>query len=726
VAIFFIGQMISNTPFHGTQIRARSSQSLRDLVPETNAIEAPDLKTLIEQGQVAALVRYPADNPGDTARVCLDVAKAHPHEVTVLLWKEAVAREAMELLRHAEETHVPEDVSEALARALLNAGHGLAVDSQQWPAGVRDLLQKRKKANADYWASKLRKFEDHPVKNGIPCFKARGAPFLSRSEQKSALNQNMKLGEKGKKFVCGLLAEGVRDDPKAFLKRISQRDVSILDHAELHRRYLETKNHGGSTSVQFTSGNFGKLLARVASRVRPGERCSFGVCYARINIDTCWPYEKYLARANKKLATGHSMRVFLERASESRFDEDSMGLKVSLYEPNLTGDMTHLRVLPEHLKRLSFRQFDTHHMSDSVDVLSLDIGDRALAQALAGQFVPREVEVQVSSFLQALARGNLHEMRAAASVLLAMGECAHQELNGSSKELGFAVVMAISDNSAEVLLELAHLPLLQVLEPTALTEMVSVQRIGFPMAVRHRMVATIEALGELFAKVEDRVEVNTVREVILSKTVMNRLNRELHEDTRGLVEAYGGLLGRLKRKPGATTFKGVFALENLRKTPDKALSAWGRVLQAFKPVLNHATILQLLETLDGPNVLGPSREAYLRVFLDHLPTLGLSADSLASLLHPVSGLLSLRHAIERKDKAALRAYAQLVIAGQASPSKLAPHPARQLLLDIRSTYIEPLWYFPCVRAYTESYRRSIKPDKALHALFQSAETALKV
>ena len=730
----FVGQMISNTPLNEVRSQTRSSQSRKDLVPETSAIEAPDLATLIAKGQVAALVRYPAENPGDTAKVCLDMAKAHPHEVTVLLWKEAVAREAMELLRHAEETHVPEDASEALARALLNAGHGLAVDSPQWPVGVRDLLQKRKKANADYWASKLRKFEDHPVKNGIPCFKARGAPFLSRSEQKSALNQNMKLGEKGKKFVCAHLAEAIRDDPKAFLERISQRDVSFLDHAELHRRYLETKHHGGPTSVQFTSENFGKLLARVASLVQPGERCSFSVCYAHIDIDTCWPYEKYLARAHKTLVTGHSMRVFLERASESRFDEDSMGLKVSLYEPNVTGDMTHLRVLPEHLKRLSFRQFDTLEMSqfdtlelsDSVNVLSLDIGDRALAQALAGQFVPHGVAAQVSSFLQALARGNLHEMRAAASVLLTMGECAHKQLNARSEELGFAVLMALSCNFAEVLLELAHSPLLKVLEPTALTEMVSVQRIGFPFAAKCRAAAAMEALGELFAQVEDRVDSHTVRAVILSETVMNRLNRELHEDTRGLVEAYGGLLRRLKGKPGATMFKRVFALENLRKTPDKALSAWGRVLQAFKPALNHDTILQLLTTLDGPNnVPGPSREAFLRVFLDHLPTLGLSPHSLVSLLEPVNGLLSLRHAIERKDKDALRAYAQLVIAGQASPSKLGPHPAGQLLLDIRSTHIEPLWYFPCVRAYTKGYKRAIQSDEALRALFQSAESMLK-
>lgn len=726
VAVPFVDQMISNTPLSENRILVRSSPSLKDLVPETNAIEAPDLKTLIEQGQVAALVRYPADNPRDTAQVCLDMVKSHPHEVTVLLWKEPVAREAKELLRHAEEARVPDEASKALARALLNAGWCLAVDSPLWPAGVRDLLQKRTAANADYWASKLKKFEDHPVKNGFPCFKARGAPFLSRSEQKSALNQNMKLGEKGTKFVCDHLAEAIQDDPKAFLTRISQRDVSFLDHAQLHRRCWEAKHQRSSTSVLFTSQNFGKLLVRIANQVQPGERRSFGVHYFHIDTDAFWPYEKYLARGNKRFACGHGMRVFLARASESRFDEDSMGLKVSLYEPNVTGDMTHLRVLPEHLKRLSFRQFDTHCMSDSVDVLSMEVGDRALAQALAGQFVSHKAEVQVGCLLEALATGNLHEMRATASVLLALGEDAHEELNARSKEVAFAVLVALIKNFAEVLREWMYSPLLKALDRPALMDMVLVQRIGLARAVKCKAVAAIEVLGELFTQVEDRVDAHAVQEVILCRTTMSSLKRALHEDTRGLVEAYGGLLGRLKDKPNATVFKGVFALESLRKTPDKALSAWGRVLQAFKPVLNHATILQLLEALDGPNVPGPSREAFLCVLLDHLPTLDLSADSLASLLHPVSGLLSLRHAIERNDKAALRAYAQLVIAGQASPSKLGPHAARQLLLDIRSNYIEPLWYFPCVRAYTEGYKRSIKPDKALHALFQSAETALKV
>lgn len=720
--------MNSNTPLHGTQIRVRSSQSLRDLAPETHTIEAPDLKTLIEQGQVAALVRYPADNPRDTAQVCLDMAKSHPHEVTVLLWKEEVAREAMELLRHAAETLVPEDASEALARALLNAGQRLAVNSQEWPAGVRDLLQKRKKANADYWASKLRKFEDQPVKDGIPCFKARGTPFLSRSEQKSALNRNKKLGEKGKKFVCVHLAEAIQDDPKTFLKRISQRDVSFLDRAELGRRNWETRHQRGSSSVQFTPENFGKLLVLVASRVQPGEQCSFAVCCTRIAIDIYWPYEKYQALADKRLSTGHDMRVFLEKSPESRFDEDSMGLKVSFYEPNLTGDMTHMRVLPEHLTKLSFRQFhvfDVFELDDSVHVLSMDIGDRALAQALAGQFVSRGVEVQVSCFLHALARGSLHEMRAAASVLLTMGEDARQLLNSRSKELGFVVVMALGGNFAEVLVELAYSPLLKMLEPTALTEMVSVQRIGFPMAINKRAVAAIEALGELFAQVEDRVDARTVQEVILSKTVMKKLNLELHEDTRGLVEAYGGLLGRLKGQLNAMVFKDVFALEDLRKTPDKALSAWNRVLQAFKPVLDHGTILRLLDALDGPNAPGPHRGAFLRVFLRHLPTLGLSSYSLSKLLNPWFGLLSLRHAIEQRDKAALRAYTQLVIAVQTGPSKLRPYTSQLLLRDIHSIYIEPLWYFPCVRAYTQDYKRAIQSDKALHALFQSAESSLK-
>lgn len=321
--------MISNTPLHGTQIRVRSSQSLRDLVPEISAIEASDLKTLIEQGQVAALVRYPADNPRDTAQVCLDMAKAHPHEVSVLLWKEAVAREAKELLRHAEETLLPEGAAEALARALLNAGRRLAVDSPQWPASVRELLRKRTAANADYWASKLRKFKDHPVKDGIPCFKAKGAPFLSKSEQRSTLDQNLKLGEKGKRFACAHLAEAIQDDPKTFLKRISLRDVSFLDHTALCKRALEARHRQGSTSVQFALENFGRLLVRVASGVRPGERRSFGVWFTRVDTDSVWPYEKYLARRGKKFSLGHDMRVFLEKSPESRVDEDSMGLKVT-------------------------------------------------------------------------------------------------------------------------------------------------------------------------------------------------------------------------------------------------------------------------------------------------------------------------------------------------------------------------------------------------------------
>lgn len=689
-----VGQMISNMPLNEIQGQVRSSHSLKDLVPEASAIEPPDLETLIVERQLAALARYPADKPRDTALVCLDMARTHPQEVSVLLWKPEVAREAMALLRHAQDTSTPEDTMVALAHALLQAGHSLT--GRAWPASVLELLQNRKKANADYWASKVQKFRGQPPKDGLPCFMERGLPFLSLSKQKSAVNLNTRLGAVGKRLVCKHLAMAIQDNPKAFLTRISQRDVSFLDRAALGLRHQESRSRVGLSSVLFTPENFGGLLVRVACGVPWGAVHSFGVSYCQPDVNTFWPFDER-SRASKRFATGHAMRVFLEKSSKGPLgDADPMGLKVSFYEPNVTGDMTHLRVLPEHLAKLSLRPFDRRDLCALVDVLSLDVGDPFLAQALAGQFVSRGVEAQVSSFLEALGKGNLHEMRSAASVLQTMGETAHGRLNRHSRELAFAVTMALRNNSADVLVELARSPLLQALVTSTLTDVVLAQRWGLGCAAQRRAVAAITGFGELLAQIEDRVDPQLVREVISLKAVMTCLNRELREDTRGLLEAYGGVLDQVKSKPDAAEFEEVFALKEVRNTPDKALVAWDRVLQAFKSVLNARTILQLFATLSP----GPYHWAdLLRVFCRHFPALHLPSASFALLLDPVHGMLRLGPTIVWGDKDTLHAYAQLVIAVQGSPSRLAPCDAKALLHGIRQACTGPLWYFPCVRGY---------------------------
>ncbi len=273
-------QMNSNVPRSEIQIPGVSSQSVQSLIPARSENEPPDLKTLIVERQVAALARYPADKLRDTARVCLDMARTHPQEVTVLLWKPEVAREAMVLLRYAQETATPEEASKALAHALLQAGHDLT--GRAWPASVLELLQNRKKDNVDYWASKVQKFRGHPVKDDLPCFKERGLPFLSLSKQKSAVNLNARLGEAGKRFVCAHLALAIQDNPKAFLTRISQRDVGFLDRTVLNQRHRESRSRLGLSAVQFTPENFGRLLVRVACGVPWGGVRSFEVSYTLV------------------------------------------------------------------------------------------------------------------------------------------------------------------------------------------------------------------------------------------------------------------------------------------------------------------------------------------------------------------------------------------------------------------------------------------------------------
>lgn len=73
-------------------------------------------------------------------------------------------------------------------------------------------------------------------------------------------------------------------------------------------------------------------------------------------------------------------------------------------------------------------------------ILCLDVGDRGLAQALAGQFVPDTPDLNVSSLIHALYWGGAHEMRKAASELSVQG---FELLNGRTKELGDAIALAV-------------------------------------------------------------------------------------------------------------------------------------------------------------------------------------------------------------------------------------------------------------------------------------------
>lgn len=270
---------------------------------DTNDTETSSLRSLILNRSLAALARFQPVDTGAVARICFEMAEAHPDEVVVLLWNAEVAKKAKALLcqvgRNPDSR--AEQAAVALARAILSAGHTISGPDDLWSTGVQGLLRERRRADHDYWASKVEKFRRKPYKQGVQVFYSPGKPFYSFSACKSALNLNEELFEGEKPFVCCHWAQAVQNDTKNFLKSVRLRDAKVLglDYAVLEQRHQEDMHTGGRSSVQFSLENFGRLLVRLIPWVPQGETRSFSVVFS----------------VNWKLDSGHAMRVFLKRGS---------------------------------------------------------------------------------------------------------------------------------------------------------------------------------------------------------------------------------------------------------------------------------------------------------------------------------------------------------------------------------------------------------------------------
>ena len=706
---------------------------------DSDAPETSKLKSLILERNVAAVAQFQAVDLKAVAQLCLEMVEAYPDEVTVVLWNKNIARQANKLLQEMEQDPGPGGVAVALARAILGAGHRMNKHSLTLPASVCDLLEERSQADVDYWTAKFRKFSQKPDKHGVQTFSKVGEPFYSFSESKLAENLNGKLYEDGQPFVCRHLALAVENDTKNFLKSVRLRDVSALglNYAALQQRYQDAKHVGGRSSVQFSLEKFGQLLLRMIPLVPHGETRSFLVSYT----------------VNRKLTAGHSMRVFLKKASSGStapLAHDPMELKVSFYDPDVTGDMIHLRVLPEDLGRLTFQSFGFPDMLDEcgVDVLSMDVGDPALARALAGQFIAHEGEAQISSFLCALAHGNLHEMRVATSALLALGALEFGKLDGPrSRELAPALFHALLNGQADTVRELTGSPLLAALGRATLKKMVLAiavpLRLRAPLSVMQKgHQAVIVAYGELLAKLEPQLDDDALKQVLLAWAT--GWAGALRLGLEGVVTAYGGVLDRLQHRVRPGMLKGLVEPQHLGRLP-----GWARALlldvrmapQAWRSVLETLQRNQQLGLREvrrhvfGQNAQGVPRLCQAlesdRGDIVHFMAqviLGsrLPSHELDPLLDPGLDGLAIRQAIGSWKRLGLRAYLEMVVAIQESDFRLNHGHARLLLKKIRHAHGRRLpWYLGCLWVNSPEYKRMIRWDKAMSDLFVKAERLLR-
>jgi len=421
--------------------------------------------------------------------------------------------------------------------------------------------------------------------------------------------------------------------------------------------------------VHVVPENFGKLLARLSLRVpRDGTLDFRGVCCLRGIFNEV-----------------RDMAVRLSKKSR-----DDLMVKVSLYMPHMVlGDTPHLKALPEELHELSFVDFNIAgmHGMDLVNILCLDVGDRALVQALAGQFVPDTPELNVSSLIHALHWGGALEMRKAASELSVQGS---DVLNGRAKELGNAIAMAVHAGNIDVLEELNRSPLLEKLDAKTLEAMVRAEGpdglggMGFSLAIEHGRANAVIAMGELLYRVKDRLSKGVAEEVLLSEEASSQL-LILKKPLQSVAEAYGGVI-RKCLDSHSSVFMFTTAVSRIR---DFLLP---------QPVSVNRFLLK------GMNLPPHALSALLR---------GTQAGLMRSLKSEiVERIEGIHHALE------------LVIAVQTCGTKLDKGAASVLLKEIRFACQRP-WFLCCGRVYSEPLQDVIDFAPGVHDLFVQVEQLLK-
>lgn len=391
--------------------------------------ERLDLSTLMTGRNIATLSGLQVQHPDEAASLCFDLALTYPDSVIPLLWNQEVAKAAKRLLREEHECLQAQEKQEMLARLLLEAGHLL-------PSGlspnVKGMLQSRRARSDEHLAERdirHQGFTWAPSEKPTRHYRAKQPCPYQALPKESVWNRNGKVnGAWCRHMALAAMTEFKNGhlDFKKHLRNVAHGSVKF-NTAELERQFDRNVAKSRHSRVQFTPENFGRVLVRLFANMQPGERHAYPVGW--------W------ISSNVK-EDGHDMCVLLEKA------KDGMN-KVWLYDPNVSGNAMHLRGLVEDLQSRSIADFDTRsYIEDDAPVLSIDIGDESLAHTWAGQFISHSDGSQMASFLEALANGTVHEMRAALGAVRDMG--LWQE-PGWRQTLCAALHIALSNGHAEAI-----------------------------------------------------------------------------------------------------------------------------------------------------------------------------------------------------------------------------------------------------------------------------------
>lgn len=660
--------------------------------------EVSKVKEWIQCRCVADLASLRTERPDAMARLCLEMAEAHSGEVTTLLWNQDIAQEATNLLKQQELDFVNDSPFTALARCILEAGHAMDEDLKEevWPRGVQELLQKRQTDHHTYWDSREAKFARKPSNDPLKVLPSLPRPyyFLGDGYSTECLNGQLLVtlpgGEStGRKFTCRHFALAAKDRPKDFFKQIRRSDTSSMAYFELDREHEASRRTRGQRSVQFALAQFGRVLVRIASLVPPGESRSYALGYL----------------SGGREDTGHEMRLFVTNkpsTSEGTREAPQMALKIGVYDPNVTGNMKHLRALHEHLSRLSFDDFVAYSFENhwAVQVLSVELDDPELARALAGQFIPAEVDVQLSSFLNALASGNLNEMKAVERLITLED---FKGLNGRREQLSRALCFALDHEHVDAILQLKGLlPLLD----QATIEIIALARDhrGFSKlahALERKRFAAVHAHCQILLAIGHRLPQSIWRDALEANNVW-------------VLQGRSWKLPCLHRAMWAGRRETVRVILNLFKD--------------LRNFLSEATIAHLLMSADEEGTCGVARAldagatgsflAFVQGYLACNPS-----TSMASALLVQTGK-RLRKFIDAQDQVVAASMMRMVIAVQKSPHRLPTADALAMRRAILRACKWPL-LFSCLWVERSAYKRLCKDSLWLREYFEDALRLLK-
>lgn len=621
-----------------------------------------ELVLLVEKNQEAALIGVRPRNVERAAKLCFDKVDAHFGAVSALLGNDRVFDEVVRTLRQMKTNDDPEEEKKAVAVALaaLSAGRPMEVNGKDWPPAVRKVLQERRDASHRYQVEKRKKFEARREAGRSVMIPLLRKPFFSADPEKLKEPFRFPIELEGTTVQELHFVQAFVDHPKSILKQLSAADFSSLDLAQLEKSSVQASRGRSQTVVHTAPENFGKLLARLSCRVpKDGLRDFRGRC-------CMGPFRK-----------AHDMVVRL-----SKKPSDGPMVKVAVYMPYMvSGDIPHLKLLPEELHGLSFIDFDISVMPEmeEVDLLCLDVGDRGLAQALAGQFVPDAIETHVTSVIHALHWGGAHEMCVAASALSTQG---FESLNYLGLQLGSAVALAIRFENCEVLDELSGSPLLKKLNAETLEVLVWARgedgESGFPSAIRSGEEA-VRSMGRLLVRSKSRVPEELAENVLFNFDI----EVALASAQESVVMAYGEVITQ----------------------------CFGEHLYSYRLSPGASVVRQFLL----------KQETLVTRLL--LMGMDLPSNSVGSLLRGTGFELELL--LKNRKLMRARAVLELVIAIQKCKIKLDKSSASGLLQEIRRACGLRAKFLCCGRTYSDEYEAAVTADPELRKLFQEAERLLK-